>query len=222
MVVCAGVCARVRACGFVIGIVSYFHTNVHAVCRVHARPGVQVVPVIDAHFENAYSIKVVYSANDAVFERYMQSVKRWLHFKPTLVELGSAPLKAEHWGRIWAGCMDKPYVPGFTLDDLIQHNAFAHKEAISKIAAAASDEFATECQREVREPGGSTRYSWGTHRVLTRVMGAQKPGGLPRIDAAIVASWRSMRGVSTSGVPCAYRVAAIVRPWRSMPAVTAV
>jgi hypothetical protein len=61
---------------------------------------VQVVPVIDAHFENAYSIKVVYSANDAVFERYMQSVKRWLHFKPTLVELGSAPLKAEHWGMI--------------------------------------------------------------------------------------------------------------------------
>ena len=122
-------------------------------------PGdVQVAPEIDRNFKNAYSIwknaaKVLQSENDEVATRYKESVELWLRdYKTTLLELGNAPLKTRHWDRIWMGCMNKPYVQGFKLDDLIRCNAFEHKEAISEITGVASGEYALELQLEKVTP----------------------------------------------------------------------
>ncbi len=119
----------------------------------NALPALQVVPAIDAHFINAYSIwqsaaNALQSAHDAVAARYMRSVKVWLRYKPTLVALGNAPLTARHWHELWR-CMNTPYVHGFTLDDLIKRDAFEHAEAICTITHAASYAHALEIQLEV-------------------------------------------------------------------------
>ena len=120
----------------------------------NASPALQVVPAIDAHFINAYSIwqsaaDARQSAHDAVAARYMRSVKVWLRYKPTLVALGNAPLMARHWHELWTRCMNTPYGHGFTLDDLIKPDAFEHAEAICTIAHAASAGHALETQLEV-------------------------------------------------------------------------
>jgi hypothetical protein len=113
----------------------------------------QVVPAIDAHFINAYSIwqsaaNALQSAHDAVAARYRRSVAMWLRYKPTLVALANAPLTARHRHELWS-CMSTPYVHGFTLGALIKHCAFEHAEAIRPIAHAASDAHALETQLEV-------------------------------------------------------------------------
>ena len=146
---------------------------------------VQVAPEIDRNFKNAYSIwknaaKVLQSENDEVATRYKESVELWLRdYKTTLLELGNAPLKTRHWDRIWMGCMNKPYVQGFKLDDLIRCNAFEHKEAISEITGVASGEYALELQLEkvthrvlhsaVQHRNESKRIAWRATGRLRRV-----------------------------------------------------
>ena len=149
---------------------------------------VQVAPEIDRNFKNAYSIwknaaKVLQSENDEVATRYKESVELWLRdYKTTLLELGNAPLKTRHWDRIWMGCMNKPYVQGFKLDDLIRCNAFEHKEAISEITGVASGEYALELQLEkVTHPSSSAQRHairaetnrseshWATHSATSRL-----------------------------------------------------
>jgi hypothetical protein len=80
------------------------------------------------------------------------------------------------------GCMNKPYVQGFKLDDLIRCNAFEHKEAISEITGVASGEYALELQLEkVTHPSSSAQRHairaetnrseshWATHSATSRL-----------------------------------------------------
>ena len=119
----------------------------------HALPALQVVPAIDTHFRDAYTVwtnaaNKLQSAHDAVSARYLRSVVEWLRYKPTLVALANAPLTPRHWHELWL-CMGTPYVRDFTLGDLIKHGAFDHAEAICTFTAGAADEFALEAQLEV-------------------------------------------------------------------------
>ena len=140
----------------------------------NASPALQVAPAIDAHLISAYAFwqsaaNALLSAHDAVAARYMRSVAMWLRYKPTLVALANAPLTARHWHELWARRMNTPYVHGFTLGDLIKHDAFEHAEAICAIACAASDAHALEPQLEV-PAAHRTRAPPSSHAVRSAVV----------------------------------------------------